>query len=203
MVNSSGHGSKSRLIGEAANTLLPMRGRHATKGPSRFGRDLTMMVLGIVAVGALVWGALTAFAALTRSNPAPPATTVAHPATTAGSSTTSSTTTTTSTTLALTSSTTAVAVAPPSELSVKVLNAVGTNGLAARVSEQLAEAGYVVVEPDDYADLLDQSRVWYRSGLGPEAYELAAFVPDAIIELNPDTDPVADIVVVLGASYEE
>jgi hypothetical protein len=86
---------------------------------------------------------------------------------------------------------------------VLVLNAVGVAGLAAEVTEALDTLGYETLIPANYQPTLEQSRVWYHAGFAPEAFELAgAVAPDALIEENPDLTADADIVVVLGASYE-
>lgn len=167
------------------------------------------MLLGIVIVGVLVFGGMWAFTrgaadAPTRGG-SPSSTVASTPGPTVSSSTTSSSTTVSSTTSTTTSTTqvTTSAVRDPSQITVLVLNAVGTPGVAGRLTEQLAAAGYQTLEPANYQPRLDQSRVWYREGFGAEAFELAAWVPDALVELNEDTETDADIVVVLGASYQE
>jgi hypothetical protein len=86
---------------------------------------------------------------------------------------------------------------------VLVLNAVGVTGLAAEVTERLDDLGYQTITPANYQPTLEQTRVWYHAGFAPEAFEVAgAVVPDALIEENPDLTADADIVVVLGASYQ-
>ena len=84
-----------------------------------------------------------------------------------------------------------------------MLNSVGTAGLAGRVTEKLDALGYETLEPDNFEPLLEQSLIWYKPGFGPDANDLAANFPDAVTEFNPDELPEADIVVLLGASYEE
>lgn len=182
------------------------KGRHVDDASTTFGRDLAIMVVGILVVGAVVFGALWMFARATDSDPVAvtTSTSLAPETTTTTAGTTSSTTTTT--TAPATTTTTSIGgtdVRDPSEVTVLVLNAVGTPGLAGRVTERLAGLGYLTLDADDYDPQLDQSRVWYRTGFGAEALELAAQVPDALIELNPDADTEADIVVVLGASFQE
>ncbi len=183
------------------------KGRHVDDTSTTFGRDLAIMVVGIVVVGAVVFGALWMFARATDSEPAAVTTSTSPaPETTTTTAVTTSSSTTTTTTAPATTSTTSIGgteVRDPSEITVLVLNAVGTPGLAGRLTEQLSGLGYVTLQADDYDPPLDQSRVWYRTGFAAEALELAAQVPDALIELNPDADTEADIVVVLGASFQE
>lgn len=182
-----------------------MKGKHAASGPSTFVRDLSIMVAGILAVGLLVFGGLWLFSG-SRSEPpgstttAPTiATTTTRPTTTSEATTTSSSTTTTTTT-----TTTAPQVRDPSEVRVLVLNAVGISGIAGRVSEELAELGYEVLTPGNYEPALEQTRVWYRTGYAAEGFELAAQFPDALVELNDEVEGTdANIIVVIGASYEE
>jgi hypothetical protein len=86
---------------------------------------------------------------------------------------------------------------------VVVLNGVGVAGLAAEVSARLEELGYQTLEPGNYQPELSQSLILYSEGFEVEAFELAAEFPDA--EVQQDTggnDGGADIVVVLGESYE-
>ncbi len=96
----------------------------------------------------------------------------------------------------------AVAVQAPSEIRIRVLNAVGTNGLASRMTERLADLGYQMLEPDDASRDASQSRILFRDGFGPAAFELREHVPDALVELA-DLDEDIDIVVELGASFRE
>ncbi len=169
------------------------------------------MLLGILIVGVAVFGGMWALTRgaqrSTAGDPSPPvAASVAGSTVTPSSSSSSTTTTTvpTTTTTATTTTTEArAAVREPSEITVLVLNAVGTPGVAGRLTEQLATAGYRTLEPANYQPRLTQSRVWYREGFGAEAFEVAAWVPDALVELNEDTETDADIVIVLGASYQE
>ena len=84
-----------------------------------------------------------------------------------------------------------------------MLNGVGIAGLAAAVSAELEGLGYQMLEPGDYPPLLSQSRVWYAEGFEGEAFALAAEFPDALVEQMPaDFGAEAEIVVVLGESYE-
>ncbi len=156
------------------------------------------MVGAIGVVAALVYLGLSALAGSPPTS-VPSSTTV----TTRPPSTTSTIPSTTSTAAATTSTTdTTVAIRPPAEIRVMVLNSIGVTGLAGQVSARLQELGYTTLTPDDYSPSLEQSRVWYLPGFEAEAFELAAEFPDALIEQNPDLAIDADIVVVLGESYE-
>lgn len=186
------------------------RGRHASKsGQSAFLRDAAIMAVGIVIVAALMYGILWLIQSWRSPDPLPgaaPTTQVVESTTTA--STLAATTTTVAPTTTTTSTTTTTTVPviesrPPGDVTVLVLNSVGTAGLAGRVTELLSGLGYNTLEPDNYEPRLEQSLIWYKEGFGPDAQDLAANFPDAITEFNPDGLPEADIVVLLGASYEE
>lgn len=188
-----------------------MHGRHVASDRPLKLQDMVAAVVGIVLVGAVVFGGLSLFSGGSslpmgkdlNLAPVSPAEVAGITATTPPANDPPSTTPTTTTETTATTATTAVEVRPPSEVTVVVFNSVGTNGLASRVSDDLGAVGYQTLSPNDYSPLLEQSRVWFRPGFGPEAFELAALVPDALVELNPEGTPEADIVVVLGASYEE
>ena len=162
------------------------------------------MVGGIVVVGVVVYLGLTAFFATqspgSTDTTAAVATTTATVTTTTGATTTSTTVPLTTTT----SPTTTIAILrAPTEIQVRVLNGVGTAGLAAAVSAELQDLGYQMLDPGDYSPPLGQSRVWFAQGFEGEAFELAAEFPDAQVEqANAELDAEADIVVVLGDSYE-
>ena len=161
------------------------------------------MVGGIIVVAIVVYGLLWFFAG--RDNSPPP--TTAAPAatpTTAGVTTTTRPIVVSPTSVSTTEApTTTVALRTPAEVRVLVLNAVGVTGLAAEVSEDLQGFGYQVLTPSNYQPALEQSRVWYGPAFEAEAFELAGVAfPDALVELNNELTPDADIVVILGASYE-
>jgi hypothetical protein len=186
------------------------RGRHASKsGQSAFVRDAAIMGVGIVIVAALMYGILWLIQSWRSPDPLPgtsETTQVVESSTTSTTRAPTTTTTAPTTTDAPTTTTTTVPVIearPPEEVTVVVLNSVGTAGLARRVTDLLDELGYITLEPDNFEPLLDQSLIWYKEGFGPEAQDLAANFPDAVTEFNPDGLPEADIVVLLGASYEE
>jgi hypothetical protein len=181
------------------------------------------MLIGIVAVAGVLFGVLTLFSWL-GSRQDPTSTTVAvivddtaetttgvvtaptdRAPTSEATPTVGSSSTAPADTAPETTTTQAEVVEPrdPAEVTVKVLNAVGVAGLAAQVTDALDSAGYQVQGPDDYEPLLDRTQVLFREGFGPEAFELAGLeFPDAEVGQNPDANPPADILVLLGASYE-
>ena len=181
---------------------MTTKGRHAGGGSGPFYRDLVMMILGILLVGAAVF--LVLF--LLAEGPAPATTTavaVETTTTTTSPPTTEGSTTTTTTIPEVT--TTTVPVRPPDEVRVVVLNSVGIAGAAGRMTEQLEEAGYQTLQADDYDPELDPSRLWYREGFSAEANEMLVFIPGAQVEPLPEPDlhPGADVIMILGTGYEE
>ena len=186
------------------------KGRHAAEAESSFYRDLTMMVLGIVLVGAAVFLLLY----LLAGDPEAEAGVTTNPASTTSSAagTSDPTGTTSSTTPATTTpsttgapATTAVPVRPPQEVRVIVLNSIDLDGAAGRKTQELADAGYQTQQADDFEPQQDQSRVWYREGFAAEANALLAFLPAALVEPIPDPEleTGVDVVLVLGAGYTE
>jgi len=204
-----------------------MRGRHAAGGWSPFWRDIilrTVLALLLVAMIIFIWWLFseddlfteavattsvpettaTSDVMTTGTEPEEVTTTTTRPATTAA--TEADTTTSTTAAVTTTSSTTTTVPPPldPAQLVVRVLNANGVQGVAGRMSGLLEEAGYGVTAPDNHAQRLDVSRVWYRDGLSREAALLRQeLVPDALIEAIPLEQEGIDIVVVLGRSFEE
>jgi hypothetical protein len=160
------------------------------------------MLGGIVAVGIIVYLGLSALS--TTDDPDSVVTTVAQATTAAPlTTTTAAITTTTTTTAPTTTTSTTVAPRAPSEIVVVVLNGVGVVGLAAEVSSGLEELGYQTLEPGNYQPVLAQSLILYSEGFEVEAFELAAEFPDAEVQqAAAGNEEGADIVVVLGESYE-
>jgi len=180
------------------------RGRHAAESQGSFYRDLVMMVVGILLVGAAVFLILY----FVNSNPEPVAGDTTGPT---DSTSTTTSTVVTSTTLSDTTSTstapttTTLPVRPPEEVRVVVLNSVGLAGAAGRKTQELADSGYQTQQAGDLEPVQDPSRIWYRAGFAPEANELLEFLPGATVEPLPDSDlePGADVVLVLGTGYTE
>jgi len=180
------------------------KGKHASQTPGTFYRDLAIMILGILIVGAAVFFLLYLFADAPATGPTTTTTTIPETTTTAESvTTTTEDGATTTSTLASTSTT--VAVRPPAEVTVVVLNSMGLDGAAGRLTSELASAGYQTITPDNYTQELDPSRIWYREGFAAEAAVLVDFVPGATIEPLPDesVEEGADVVLVLGTGYSE
>lgn len=183
------------------------KGRHSAEATGSFYRDLVMMIVGILLVGAAVFLLLYLFA----GDPSPVAggTTEAS-GTPSTSSTTSTLPATTPTTAAPTTTPTTVAATtvplrPPGEVRVVVLNSIGLAGAAGRKTQELADAGYQTQEADDLEPAQDPSRVWYRDGFAAEANVLLEFLPGAQVEPIPDPEleQGADVVLVLGTGYTE
>jgi LytR cell envelope-related transcriptional attenuator len=180
------------------------KGRHASETENPFYRDLVVMIVGIVLVGAAVFLLLY----LLSGGPEPDA---------EGSTTTTSSAVTTTTTRATTTTTeststsapgttgTSVTVRDPSDVRVVVLNSIGLSGAAGRKTQELADAGYQTQEAGDYQPEQDPSRIWYRQGFDSEADALLEFLPGAAVEPIPDEDlqTGADVVLVLGTGYSE
>lgn len=181
------------------------RGRHeAQRGD--FTRDLLITVVGIAVVAVVVFGGLWAVSVWRNGDTTSTSTTFASSTTAPEVATSaapgSSVTTVPPTTVPPATTRATIGVRDPSEITVQVLNAVGTTGLASEVSTLLQEAGYQTVEPTDYEPLLDRSQVLFKDGYGPEAFELAALFPDAQVGMSPDIPEDVDVMVLLGSSYE-
>lgn len=183
------------------------KGRHTDGAPTGFYRDLAMMVLGILALGAAIFLLLFWLADGPEDDPSTTPLAVDTTVTTAPGTTTVSTTATTvaaTTTTTIPASTT-VPVRPPEEVRVVVLNSMGLAGAAGRMTEQLEEAGYQTLQADDYEPELEPSRIWYREGFSAEANILLEYLPDALVQPleEEDLQEGADVILILGSGYEE
>lgn len=181
------------------------KGKHASQTPGTFYRDLAIMIVGILVVGAAVFFLLYLFAdqpvtGLTTTTTAPPESS----STAEGVTSTTADDVTTSTTLD-TTSTSVVDVRPPGEVTAVVLNSMGLDGAAGRMTERLAEAGYQTLTPDNFTPEQDPSRIWYREGFAAEAAVLEDLLPGATVEPLPDQSlqEGADVVLVLGTGFTE
>ncbi|MGH8916422.1 MAG: hypothetical protein ACRDZM_18140, partial [Acidimicrobiia bacterium] len=126
------------------------RGRHASASASSFYRDLVMMVIGILLVGAAVFLLLYLFSG--DPDPVAAGTTTSTSTPTSNPDTTETSTTTTpaaTSTTAGPSTSTTVPVRPPDEVRVVVLNSIGLDGAAGRKTQQLADAGYQTQQAGD------------------------------------------------------
>ncbi len=181
------------------------KGRHASASAGSFYRDLVMMVVGVLLVGAAVFLILYLFAGDPDADAAGSTSSSQGTTTTVVDSTTSTDPEPTTTTTSPASTSTTVPVRPPGEVRVVVLNSVGLAGAAGRMTQQLADAGYQTQEAGDFQPLQDPSRIWYREGFAPEGNALLDLLPDALVEPLPDPtlETGADVIVVLGAGYEE
>jgi cytoskeletal protein RodZ len=180
------------------------KGKHASQTPGTFYRDLAIMILGILLVGAAVFFLLYLFADEPATGPTTTSTTVASTTSTVGGTSTTDDSSSTTSTLDTTSST-SVAVRPPAEVTVVVLNSMGLDGAAGRKNTKIAEAGYQTITPGNYEPEQDPSRIWYREGFAPEAAVILEFLPGADVEPIPDESigEGADVVLVLGTGYSE
>lgn len=180
------------------------KGKHTSQTPGTFYRDLAIMILGILLVGAAVFFLLYLFADEPATGPTTTSTTLASTTSTVGETSTTNGGPTTTSTLETTSST-AVAVRPPAEVTVVVLNSMGLDGAAGRKTTELAEAGYQTITPGNHEPEQDPSRIWYREGFAPEAAVILEFLPGATVEPIPDESigEGADVVLVLGTGYSE
>ncbi|MGH8875142.1 MAG: LytR C-terminal domain-containing protein [Acidimicrobiia bacterium] len=197
-----------------------MRGRHASDDLGPFLRELLGMLAVIVAVGVLVFGGIYLLSRLdargaevdagpttSRSRVAASTVPSAGPAESAasrpGATATSPPSIRAATTTSSATTTTTREVRPPGEVRVLVLNSIGQDGLASQVGAELAVLGYQTIEPANYQPRLDQTRVFYNDGFEGEAHQLAISFPDALVEPSEEIfDTGADIVVVLGSSYQ-
>jgi hypothetical protein len=182
------------------------RGKHASQSANTFYRDLVVMVIGILLVGAAVF----LFLYLTTNDPDPVAggsttTSSADNTTVTTGPSTTDTTRADETTTTTTPATTTFPVLPPEEVRVVVLNSMGLAGAAGRKTQELADAGYQTQQASDFDPEQDPSRIWYHDGFAAEANALLEFLPGAVVELVPDSDleQGADVMLVLGTGYVE
>lgn len=208
-----------------------MPGKHASSDNSQFVRDVLSFglrwLLGAIIIFGGAWflttqvfggtdrASSTTTTAIEASPTSVPASTEPTPDPTVAASITTVVVTpapvesTTATTVAPSSTTTTVAPtttrAPeltPDQITVRVLNSTGRNGLAATVTSDLAALGYIMRTQDNYGTPLATTTVFFIPGLGREALTLASQLPgETITEVNPATEPSADLLVVLGSSY--
>lgn len=177
------------------------KGKHATQTPATFYRDLAIMILGIMVVGALVFFILYLVADEPSTGPTSTTTTAA----TSTSTGDGSSTTTQSTTTAPTTSSTTVDVRQPAETAVVVLNSIGVDGAAGRLTADLSAQAYQTLTPGNYEPEQDPTKIWFREGFAAEAALLVEFIPGAVVEEIPDESigAGADIVIVLGTGFGE
>jgi hypothetical protein len=178
------------------------RGKHASKSSGAFYRDLLVMALGIILVGAAVFLLLYLLAgdpdaeAVDTTTSSPPNTSPEGTTTTEPPTTTTAATSTTPATVPL---------RPPGEVRVMVFNSLELSGAAGRYTQELSDAGYQTLPADDLDPEYDPSRIWFREGFSAEANVLLTLLPGAVVEPLPDPEmaPGSDLIVVLGVGYEE
>lgn len=177
------------------------RGKHASKSSGAFYRDLLIMALGIILVGAGVFLLLYLLAA----DPEADAVDTTGSSSTATSGAGVATTEPTTTTTAPPTTSATVPLRPPGEVRVMVFNSIELSGAAGRFTQELADAGYQTLPADDLDPEYDPSRIWYREGFSAEANVLLALLPEATVEPLPDPEmaPGSDLIVILGVGYEE
>jgi hypothetical protein len=168
-------------------------GTHARHRPVRDRREFLMGALA----GGIVVAVLAAIAWVTLGGSSD--TKVATPATTTTSRQETTTTVAPSSTVA---SSTTVAVRPPGQVRVEVLNGVGTAGAAAAQATKLENAGYAIAGTGD-ATRRQGTVVTCKPGFDAEAAALAQAVGSgATTEPFPTPPPAgsedADCVVILG-----
>ena len=181
---------------------MASRGKHASKSSRAFYRDLLIMTLGILLVGAAVFLLLYLLAGDPTSEAGE--TTTSNPATT-GVEAASTTEPVTTTTTATSTTPATVPLRLPGEVRVMVFNSIELSGAAGRFTQELADAGYQTLPAGDLDPEYDPSRIWYREGFSAEANVLLALLPGAAVEPLPDPEmaPGSDLIVVLGIGYEE
>lgn len=90
--------------------------------------------------------------------------------------------------------------AEPPDITVVVLNSIGESGLAARVTDYLAELGYEMGGPDDFLPPFELTTVYYPEGFEADARALAALAPGSGTTVAPVTPEVSAeaLTVILG-----
>lgn len=181
------------------------KGKHASQTPGTFYRDLAIMILGIVLVGAAVFLLLYLIADQPETGPIAATSTTISESTTSEAEITSTTEGDPTTSTSVGDTSTTVAVRSPGEVTVVVLNSIGLDGAAGRLTSDLGEQGYQTLTPDNFSPEQDPSRIWYREEFAAEAAQLVDLVPGATVEPLPDEtlQEGADVVLVLGTGYVE
>lgn len=173
-----------------------MPGRHARRDEPRFIRELAFFALKVAFWGGVVIAAVWLFTQI--------------PSLGAGQPESGETISATTTTVEVPPSTTEVQppttlqrTLEPSELTILIMNSTTVSGLAGRVKERIEDLGYITLPPDNYPTLLSDSVLWFVPGFESEAEELARVLPEMAVVENPNPEPLADLVVILGDSFEE
>jgi hypothetical protein len=98
----------------------------------------------------------------------------------------------TTTTVPTESTTTTLATTPPAEVAVKVANASGASGVAAKTRTTLEGAGYTQITIGDAPSVVTSTQVLYVAGSEGAAQAVAAAlgVDAAAVQAMPDPAPV-------------
>lgn len=102
-----------------------------------------------------------------------------------------------------------VPIRAPGEITVQVLNASGVGGAARGLTEQIAQASYVTVEPGNAPETRDVTAVLFIEGFDREAANLATQIGAAADQVLPVaqvpgiTPGEAQLVVLLGTDRAE
>jgi len=89
----------------------------------------------------------------------------------------------------------------PADVRVRVLNGVGTAGLAGRTATSLTGAGYVVVDRGDAPALAPQTTVSYGSGQLAKAQSVQSTLAGPAVLKEDPTLKSADVNLLLGADF--
>jgi hypothetical protein len=181
------------------------KGKHSSQTPGTFYRDLAIMILGIVLVGAAVFFLLYLFADEPATGPSTSTTSTLAQTSTSGGTVTSSTDAEEPTGTTAPAPGTTLALRPPGEVTVVVLNSMGLDGAASRMTSTVAAAGYQTLTPDNFEPEQNPSRIWYREGFAAEAAAMEELLPGATVEPLPDEtlQTGADVILVLGTGFTE
>jgi LCP family protein required for cell wall assembly len=89
----------------------------------------------------------------------------------------------------------------PGDITVRVSNSTGEDGLAATAASELRQHGFVVATPDDYPGPIDSTTVFFSAGHEEAAATVASAFPNPHIER---VSGMGDVVqVVLGADFKK
>ncbi|HET8993959.1 MAG TPA: LCP family protein [Rhodococcus sp. (in: high G+C Gram-positive bacteria)] len=96
----------------------------------------------------------------------------------------------------------ALTAVDPSWVSVKVSNASGESGLAARTSEELAANGFPIYDTGNYTGTSTQTVVRFAAGMEAEAATVASSFPGTVLQRASDSSLGNVVEVVLGADFD-
>lgn len=85
---------------------------------------------------------------------------------------------------------------------MKVSNASGESGLAARTSEELAANGFPIYDTGNYTGTSTQTVVRFAAGMEAEAATVASSFPGTVLQRASDSSLGNVVEVVLGADFD-